>query len=492
LAGVDSADVIRGLPALLAPLSFLLSYGAGAALFRSWAGGVAALAGTLALYAFPANGVGIYTITTGPSLASVMLLLPALLALVFAFTDQGRRSLLVSLGAAGFALAVVHPTYVLFVAVPLLGFLAARLVLARSEVSDAARTVQALAAVVVPGGLFLVWLFPTVRSTPSFTPGEGEKTRQLVHYANQLDMFGDSFRLAPEAISTSGPLAVAALVAVPLAVVAPRTRWAAFVLGSAVAVLALALTPPLFTTLTDYVSISQGRRLLAFLPWSFAFAGAAFVLARFRLVGCLAALAAGITLLLLYPGDFTYASSRGGGPVWPVWVAVVGGAVGLLVAAGAARAWRPRWVGSAPWAALVALAFVVPIAAVGLPDIQRAKQDRHALSPGLVEALRTQVRPGDVVFSTEEASYRIVAYAPVYVASAKIGHVWDRPYERVADAERFFVPTTSEAEGARILRKYDSDWLVIDTRLPIPAYVESLDEPTYTDRRYMLYRVNSA
>ena len=53
---------------------------------------------------------------------------------------------------------------------------------------------------------------------------------------------------------------LSALALVPLAGFAARRRWGALVLGGAVAMLALMLTPALFTHFSDFVSLSQARR----------------------------------------------------------------------------------------------------------------------------------------------------------------------------------------------------------------------------------------
>ena len=101
------------------------------------------------------------------------------------------------------------------------------------------------------------------------------------HYTGQLDVFSDgSYRLAPEVFGRSGAVAVAALFAVPLAALAAKRRWAAFVLGGFIAVLVLMLVPELFTRFSDAVSISQARRAAGFVPFAFAVAGGAAVLAR--------------------------------------------------------------------------------------------------------------------------------------------------------------------------------------------------------------------
>src|SRR6188508_3838728 len=56
-----------------------------------------------------------------------------------------------------------------------------------------------------------------------------------------------------------------------------------------------------------------------------------------------------------------------------------------------------------------------------------ASGERRAspLTPGLVDALRDEVPERAVVYSDLETSYRIAAFAPVYVAAAPPGHVAD-------------------------------------------------------------------
>ena len=76
----------------------------------------------------------------------------------------------------------------------------------------------------------------------------------------------------------AGAVAVAALLFVPLAGLAMRRRWAAYVLGGFLAVAAVMLVPPLFVLFSDLVSISQSRRAAGFWPLAFAFAGGFAVL----------------------------------------------------------------------------------------------------------------------------------------------------------------------------------------------------------------------
>jgi hypothetical protein len=111
-----------------------------------------------------------------------------------------------------------------------------------------------------------------------------------------------------------------------------------------------------------------------------------------------------------------------------------------------------------------------------------------------VEALRTDAKPLDVVFSDLAVSYRVPAYAPLTVAASPPAHVIDtsetRPYARRADVIRFYARTgTSDEERRAILAKYGTDWLVVDKKRPFPEEFVRTLEKTYEDRRYALYRV---
>jgi hypothetical protein len=490
LAAVDPADVVLHLPSILAPVAFLAAYAAGAELFRSRAGGLAVLAAHVGQLGFSRDGTGSFEFLALPAATSRVFLAPVVLALAFAFVSGDERRTLVPLAAAAFALAVIHPTYVIFLAIPLGGFLVARLAFERGDRGTVARIAASLGAVVVPSGLFFLWLLPYAASSASQTPTAAERAAEIAHYGRQFDVVGDSFRFAPEALSRGGPVAIAALLAIPLAGLAARRLWAAFVLGGSLAVLAVLLFPPLFTAFSDLVSTSQSRRLAAFLPWSFAVAGASIFIARFRLLGVAVALAAGIALVVAYPGEFTYRLAEGG-PAWPVWVAAVGGALAFV----AGIVLRRRGPGAGTWSVAVSLAFVAPLAAVGLSNLSPPRTDAYALTPGLITELRS-LEPQDVLFSHLDLSYRAAAYAPLYINAAPPAHVGDtkenRSDERRLDVIRFFSPKgATDAERRRMLAEYRADWLLIDTTRPYPERLVSSFERTYGDSRYVLFRVPS-
>jgi hypothetical protein len=262
--------------------------------------------------------------------------------------------------------------------------------------------------------------------------------------------------------------------------------------GGTLAVLAVLLVPFLFTALSDVVSISQARRLAQFLPVPFAIAGAAILFGCLRLAGVLLALGAGIALEVAYATD-TSAGGEAPGPTWPIWLAVVGGICGIAAAVVLSDRLAPL-LEPTRWAALAAVAFVVPVAVVGFSDLTRQDEpDEYALTPGLVEELR-RLDTDDVVFASPEASYRIGAFAPVYVAAMPPSHAADtednRPYRRQRDAIRFFTPRRfDEAERRATLERYGADWLVVDKSRPYPRQFIEQFEPVYEDDRYLLLRV---
>ncbi|HUQ22068.1 MAG TPA: hypothetical protein VM049_03555 [Gaiellaceae bacterium] len=477
---LDPADVVLHEASVLAPLAVLVAYEAGYALFRRVGPSLAAAGAQVAVTALaPAHG-GAYTALGLPATASRQLLVPAALALAFGYVERPTRGLLASTAAAGFVLGVIHPTYAIFLWLPFAGFLLVRSLAARDE---AKRIGAALAALVVPAAAFLAWLLPVVRDTASHAPGEDELRRALDQYAGQLDVFSEtSYRLAPEVFGRAGAVAITALVLVPLAGLALRRRWAAYVLGGFLAVAAVMLVPLLFVPFSDLVSISQSRRAAGFWPLAFAFAGGLTVLAApLRLLLLPTALVAGVALQISYPGEFEY-RLEDGGPALVTWLAVVVGVAALVVGLVRRRALeRPTWlVGAA--ATLIILPVAVHAAWNWSPSDARRPSP---LTPGLVEALRKDVPKGSVVYSDLETSYRIAAYAPVYIAAAPPSHVADteanRPYERRDGTIRFF-----ETGDLAIPSEAGADWLVLDRRR---FELSPSLRQVYKDERYTLYEL---
>jgi hypothetical protein len=484
LAGVDAGLVVQHLGAILVPLALVLAYAAGTALFASSAGGVATAVGQAAVVAFPAGGIGAFERLALPEGAARLLLVPALLALVFAYVRGGSRVELVTVGVAGLALAVVQPSYAALVCIPLAGFALARLALSREGRADARRVAAAIGVVLVPVAAIAAWLATVLAETNAFFTSREEEARAVVRSAGQLDPAGSFFGLDPAVVARGGAGAIAGLLAVVVAPPAARRRWGAFVLGGSLAGLAVLLVPPLFTTLSDLVTLPQARRLAVLLPFPFAIAGLAVVVGRLRLAGCAAAAALAVGLGL------AFSARAATGPEWATWsavaVAVIGLAAGRRVAA-VAPAQRS-------WAVAVAIAFAIPLAVLGLADAQRDRPDPHALTPGLVHALRTVVPVRAVVFADLDTSYRLAAEAPLSIVAAPPAHVArterNRPYDRRRDVASFFWHDgLSYLDRAGILSKYGATWLLVDKARRYPAYVRLLPAKVYEDDRYALFRL---
>jgi hypothetical protein len=258
----------------------------------------------------------------------------------------------------------------------------------------------------------------------------------------------------------SGSVAVATLFLLPVIGLALRRRWAAFTLGGALIVLLLTLVPWLFVHLSDAVSLSQSRRLAGFIPFPFAFAGIAALVARWRLAVPVA-LVAGIVLERLWPGDFEYGLWHGG-PGLATWIALVGGTISLVVFL-ALR--RPPLREHHTLGLAAVCAFVLPVFLHSLahwsPD---PKSDPRALSPRLVHNLRTKVPKGAIVLAPLDTSYRVAASAPVYIVAAPVVHVANTkandPYGR-ARAVHHWVLTNDP----RVAKRYGATWAIRSGRL---------------------------
>jgi Family of unknown function (DUF6541) len=433
LGGVDVTDVVLGLSAVLTPLALVLAYAAGATLFRSWVGGVATAIAQVGVVQLAGENVSSFKLLSLPVAASILLLVPALLALVFSFVASGERGTLLAVAAAALVLAVVHPTYALFVLLPLAGFLGARAIAARSS-GDPFRIAVAIGAVGVAAGAFLIWLLPIANDTASYTPGERRRAQELFYYADRLDVSGDSFRIDPSFLAAGGLAVVAALVAVPLALLDRRERWAAYVVGGTAPILLVALVPALFSRFADLVSLSQALRIRHFLPLAFALAGAA------------------------------------------------------LLAATLVR----RWVRYEIAAVAVVLAVVVPTVALRLADLERTDRP-DALPVGLVTALESRVQPRQLVVSDPVTSYRVAAYVPVTILAAPLAHVAqtpdDRPYERLREVDRLVAAGTSERR--RLLEASGAGWLLVDRAWRGGDLSTAGLEPVYDDGRFGLYSLPS-
>ena len=302
----------------------------------------------------------------------------------------------------------------------------------------------------------------------------------MKQYASDLVVHSQSsFHLAPGVVARTGAIAVAALVLAPLAGLAARRRWSAFVLGGTVLVLALELLSFVFPHFSDLVSLvaveARGRLRAVRIRARRRRCGARALRARARPTGRARRRdrAAGRVSRRLR------AALRAGGPTLATWVALFGGIAALV--AGAFL--RGRAESPGPLAAFAVLLFVVPVAAHGFSHWDKVTtQDLDALTPGLVHFLRHDVPHGSVVFADLETSYRISAYAPVYVANAPPTHVADtkanRPYARRNDLRTFM-----ETADLAIPRRYGAQWLVLRRNERVPAGLR----PRYRDDTFTVF-----
>jgi len=451
VSGVDAGGVIRHEPSLLAPLACAVAWEAGVVLFNSRWAGTSVLLATLAVFCFGPGHGGSFTVLALPATAGRQLLVPAAIALFFG--RPGWRTWAVVAAVFG-ALVLTHPTYAVFLLIPLVGYAAIRAVEWRAWA-------PALAAAVVPTGLALLWLKPIVDETLSHNPGPGERARAIAHYGSSLVVSDDRhYRLAAEMFGRSGVVAVAALLLLPLAGLALRRRWAAFALGGTLLVLVLMEVPWLFVHVSDTVSISQSRRAAGFAPLPFALAGALALVAR-RVAVLPVALVAGIVLQRLWPGDFDYGLSHGG-PALATWFALVGGGVALVLGL-VLRPREPRehqFLGAAAMLCLVLPVLVHGVWHWTVDD----KVDPYALSPRLVHNLRTKVPKGAVVLAPVRTSYHVAANAPVYVVATPVVHVANTkandPYGRVRAVHHWVL-----TNDPRVAKRYGATWQIRNGRL---------------------------
>jgi hypothetical protein len=480
LGAVDPIAVGLHEPTVLAPLSFAAFYEAGVALFRSRWAGASVVVAQVALAGLASGHGGSYTSLALPATVSLELLVPALLALYFTYVRGPTWPLLASVAAAAGAIALIHPTYALFVGIPLVGFVLGRALLARRELGPAAIGVAALAA---PTAIALAWLRPVVEATTTHNPPKSAVQRAFQQYPGQLAGNTSHYHVTEQLFSRSGAVAVAALVCVPLALFAARRRWAAWVLGGSLAIFALTLVPFVFPHFANAVSISQARRLVGFMPLSYALAGGAAALAGVIGVAVVPlALAAGIGFQLAYPGDFGYRFH--GSPAWPTWIALGGGLAALALGALRRRPDRLDRRGAAAATAVAALA--LPVAVHGFSRWSPSGTGSSALTRGLIHAVRADVRPKDVLFADPVTGYLLAAYAPVYLADSPFAHVANtkdnRPRQRLRDAHRFY----TRGGDLSIPRRYGARWIIVDRK----RHRLTLHLPrAYADGRYVLYRL---
>ena len=496
LAGVDPTAVVRHESSLLAPLALILIFEMGFAVFRSLRIAFAVLLAAVALDALAPGHAGTYAWLWEPATVAHVMLVPATVTLFFALarTPTWPVGLTLAVGAA--SLGLIHSTYALFVAIPLIAFVVVRMLFTRF--AEWRECGAALAALVLPLALVYAWLRPVVEENVALHLGPKALQSSLVHYGHDLTVQSlGRYSVVPQLAARNGPVAVAALVLTPLALLAWRRRWSALVLGGTVALLSLDLWPLVFPHFANLVSISQGRRALAFIPFEFAFAGGLTLLARFsRLLTLAAGLGAGIWLQLAYPGDFAVRRLPHPGPGLPAWIALYGGAAAIVAGALFALS-RREWLQlgrmrGETTAALAALLFVVPAAVHGFSHWAPKKpHDPNALTPGLVRFLQQDVPARSVVFTDLETSYRAVAFAPVYAVAMPPSHVSNTKPNRVHQRRHAVLTFLSHPDLAIPLR-WHAGWLVLRRGKDVADVEGKGLRPAYSDPHFVVFKLPGA
>ena len=175
---------------MLAPLAVLAAYEAGYALFRRVVPAAASAGAAVAIAAMAAGHGGAYTALALPATASRQLLVPAALALALAAdarADAAGCSRAPAL--ASLVLAVVHPTYAIFLWIPFAGFLAVRWAWRREKVRQ--RRARSRGARRARPGSSSSGSCPSSASTASVSPDAHERARGFEHYAGQLNGSAD-------------------------------------------------------------------------------------------------------------------------------------------------------------------------------------------------------------------------------------------------------------------------------------------------------------
>jgi hypothetical protein len=494
LAGVDPTSVALHESSVLVPLALVLAFEMGWAIFRSAGVALAVVLAQVAIKAFAPGHGGVYAFLWEPGTVATQLLVPASIALFFRFVRKPTWPGGVVLAAASGSLALVHPTYALFLAIPLGGFVVARAFLTRGL--DVRNGLIALAVFGLPMTLAFLWLEPVVQQTIAVTPGPQQLAYSLHHYRADLVIHSLSrYSLAPSRIDRNGSVDLAALALIPLALFAPQRRWSALVLGGAVAVLGLELWPLVFPHFSDVVSLSQSRRAAGFVPFAVALAGGAAILSGFsRALALVCGLAVGIWLEVAYAGDFGLRAPRTE-PAVVVWIALWGGIAALVV--GAAFVWLGRGSllaslsrrGRGMTAALAVGLFVLPVAVHAFAHWSpQTVRDRHALTPGLIRFLQHDVAPRSVVFADLGTSYRAIAFAPVYVVAVPPTHAANTRPNQVGRRKRAVLRFLAQPTLG-VARHWKASWIVL-TRAERVDAIERLGlRPAYEDAQYVAFRV---
>jgi hypothetical protein len=494
LADVDPSSVAKHESSLLVPLALVLAFEMGWAVFRSAGLALSVVFAEVAIKVFASGHGGVYGFLWQPATAATQLFAPAAVALFFGFLRRPSWPLALTLAADSAALSLIHPTYALFVAIPLGAFIVVRALFTGADVR---RSLAAIAAFGVPMALAFAWLEPIVAQTIAVTPGPKQLATSIRHYRSDLVFHSlNRYNLAPQRVDRSGSVVLAALVLAPLALLARHRRWSALVLGGTVAILAIELWPLVFPHFSDAVSLSQSRRAAAFIPFAIAFAGGAAILSgTSRALALLLGLGFGLWLQLTYAGDFGLRAPRTE-PALAVWIALYGTAAAIVVGTLLGRLHRELPLRFARrrgfTAALASFLFVLPVIVHGFSHwTPKTTHDAKALTPGLIQFLRRDVPARSIVFADLGTSYRAIAEAPVYAAAVPPAHAAPTKQNEIHKRKRAWLrflvaPSLYEPQV------WHAGWLILRKREPVGAIEQDGLRPVYSDRRFVVFKVPPA
>jgi hypothetical protein len=294
---------------------------------------------------------------------------------------------------------------------------------------------------------------------------------------------------------------LAAVLGAPLLVLHRRLLPLA---GAFLGLLLLLLTPGVDTFVSGVVGLGQFHRFWQTLPWPYALAAEACLvagwLARRRPPVWLAAIAAPAALLFWLRGEQTF------------WRAPTSWAVGAGLAL-TALALRARRRTGNPFSALVRRSWLpVPLATLlvaalllgpvwygfdTVADEAAAGPYRSPfsdltirLSPGVVRWFRHHEQPRPVVLGPPDIIFQLVGYADVKAQALPEARTRAEPKAQAAqrrhDEQTFFSPETSAARRLAILRRWRVDLVLLDLRDQPPDVLAQLladpsFEPLYRD-----------
>ncbi len=474
LAGVDPTSVAAHEASILVPLALVLVFEMGWAIFRSVGLALAVVFAQLAYKAFAPGHGGVYRFLWQPASLATQLLVPVAVGLFFYFVRKPSWTTAVMLAATSASLSLVHPTYALFIAIPLIAYVIARALLTCG--SDV-RTGSSLSR-----SSGCRWRSRSSGSSPSSRrPSRSRPSRRSSRRTCTTTAPTSSCTRSRATaslrrrIDRNGAVTIVALLLVPLALLARRRRWSALVLGGTVAVLAIELWPLVFPHFSNLVSLSQSRRLSGFVPFAVALAGGFAIISRFsRTLALVGALGCGIWLQVAYAGDFGLRAPKTE-PSIVVWIALYGGDRRARRGRSSSRGGVTR-IHRRPARARATASPLWPSSSSSCPSSSTAsrqwtpaaKHDRNALTPGLIHFLQHDVAPRSVVFADLATSYRTEAFAPVYVVAVPPTHAANtRPNElakRRRAVLRFFAHPSLEEPQA-----WGAQWLVLTRSGPVQA-----------------------